>query len=253
MLGGELFRPLGVDVCSGHELSAVEAGDGARVMRADDTAAQYSESQSATPFGFRLSARFGHMAECSVVRCNKGCNGSGLNIAVLGSRVLVLPRGPIPPALLLGRERGRYYRRAMVHLFLDSDIGPPSLSNENAGTDRVALGMIGIQEAVRRCPVDHLGQLPSQVHRILHTGVEVLSTHRGMHVCGVAGQQDPSFAVGCGLVSHIGEAGDPGGAVDPVIGPVYGDERLTEIPQAAFGGGSWLPLGQHHPHPPLIL
>ena len=109
---------------------------------------------------------------------------------------------------------------------------------QHAGSDRVALGMVGIQEAFRRCPVDHLGQLPSQIHRILHTGVEALSTHRGMHVCGVAGQQDPSVAVGRGLPSHIGEPGDPGGTVDPVIGPVYGDERLAEIAQGGFGRGS---------------
>ena len=49
---------------------------------------------------------------------------------------------------------------------------------QHAGSDRVALGLVGIQEAFRRCPVDHLGQLPAQVHRILHTGVEALSTDR---------------------------------------------------------------------------
>ena len=65
---------------------------------------------------------------------------------------------------------------------------------QHAGSDRVALGMLGIQEAFRRCLVDHLGQLPAQIHRILHAGVEALSTVRGMHVCGVAGQQDPSSA-----------------------------------------------------------
>ena len=107
-----------------------------------------------------------------------------------------------------------------------------------AGSDRVALGVIGIQEAFRRCPLDHLGQLPSQVHRILHTDVEALSTHRGMHVRGVAGQQDPSVAVGRGLPRHVGEPGDPGGTVDPVIGPVDGDERLAEIAQGGFAGGS---------------
>ena len=108
---------------------------------------------------------------------------------------------------------------------------------QHAGSDRVALGMVGIQEAFRRCPLDHLGQLPSQIHRILHTGVEALSTVRGMHVCGVAGQQDPSVAVGRGLPGHIGEPGDPGGTVDPVIGPVYGDERLAEIAQGGFARG----------------
>jgi hypothetical protein len=64
--------------------------------------------------------------------------------------------------------------------------------------DRVALAVVSIQEAFWRRPVDHLGQLPSQIDRILHTDVETLTTHRGMHVCGVAGQQDPSVAVGRG-------------------------------------------------------
>ena len=59
---------------------------------------------------------------------------------------------------------------------------------QHARSDRVALGMVGIEEAVRRRLVDHLGELPAQVHRILHTGVETLSAVRGMHVCGVARQ-----------------------------------------------------------------
>ena len=124
---------------------------------------------------------------------------------------------------------------------------------QHARSDRVALGMVGIKQAVGRCPIDHLGQLPSQIHRILHTDVEALSTHRVMHVCGVAGQQDPSVAIGRGLPRHIGEPGDPGGTVDPVIGPVYGDERLAEIAQGGFAGGSEVLLGHHDPHRPPIL
>ena len=119
-----------------------------------------------------------------------------------------------------------------------------------SGSDRVALGVVGIQETFRRCPVDHLGQLPSQVHRILHTGVEALSTVRGMHVCGVAGQQHLSLAVGRGLPSYIGEPGDPGGTMDPVICPAYGDERLAEIAQGGFGRGSDVPFSHHDPHRP---
>ena len=41
--------------------------------------------------------------------------------------------------------------------------------------DRMPLGVVGVQQAVRRCPLDHLGELPSQVHRILHAGVEPLA------------------------------------------------------------------------------
>ena len=109
---------------------------------------------------------------------------------------------------------------------------------QHAGTDRVTLSVVGVQEAVRRCPVDHLGQLPTQIHRILHCGLEALRTVRGMHVRGVAGQQDPPVAVGRGLPAHVGEPGDRGGTVDPVVGPVDGDERLAEITQGGLARGS---------------
>ena len=124
---------------------------------------------------------------------------------------------------------------------------------QHAGSDRVALGVVGIQQAFRRRPLDHLGQLPSQIHRILHADVEALSTHRGMHVRGVAGQQHASVAVGRGLPSHVGEPGDPGGTVDPVIGPVNGDERLADIAQRRFASRSDLRFGQHDPDRPAIL
>ena len=124
---------------------------------------------------------------------------------------------------------------------------------QHASGDRVALGMVGIQEAFRRSPLDHLGQLPSQIHRVLHAGVEALSTHRVMHVCGVAGQQHASVAVGRGLPGHVGEPGDPGGTVDPVVGPVYGDQRLAEIAQGGFGRGSDVLLGHHHPYGPRSM
>ena len=78
------------------------------------------------------------------------------------------------------------------------------------------------------------------------------ATIRGMHVCGVAGQQDPSVAVGRGLPGHIGEPGDPRGTVDPVIGPVDGDERLAEIAQGGFARGSDVLFGHHDPYRPAI-
>src|SRR5205807_8571917 len=102
---------------------------------------------------------------------------------------------------------------------------------QHAGGDRVALGMIGVQEAVWRGPLDDRGQLPSQVHRILHTGVEALSTYRVVDMCGVACEQDAPGAVGGGLSRHVGEAGDRGGTVDPVVGTPYGGERLPQLAQ----------------------
>ena len=124
---------------------------------------------------------------------------------------------------------------------------------QHAGRDRVALGVVAVEEAFRRCPVDHLGQLPAQVHRILHAGVEALSTVRGMHVRGVAGQQHPSVAVGRGLPRHVGEAGDEGGTVDPVVGPVDDDERLAELAQGGFARGPDVLFGEHDPDRAPVL
>jgi hypothetical protein len=63
-------------------------------------------------------------------------------------------------------------------------------------------------------PFDHLRQLPSEVHCVMHTGLDALSTVRGMHMCSIAGQQNPPVTVGRGLPRHVGEPGDPGGTVD---------------------------------------
>ena len=43
------------------------------------------------------------------------------------------------------------------------------------------------------------------------------------------------------------------GTVDPVVGPVDGDERLAEVAQGGLAGGSDVLLGHHDPHRPLVL
>jgi hypothetical protein len=91
----------------------------------------------------------------------------------------------------------------------------------------VAFGVVAVQEAVGRLPSDHLAQLPAQIHRVLHTGVEALPAHRVVDVRGVAGEQDPPAAIGGGLSCRIGEPGKPSGTVNPIVGPVHGDECLT--------------------------
>ena len=95
--------------------------------------------------------------------------------------------------------------------------------------DRVPLGVVGVEQALRRRPLDHLGQLPAQVHRILHADVEALPAHRGVHVRGVAREQHAALAVGRRLPGHVGEPGDPGRAVHAVVRPVDGDERVAEV------------------------
>ena len=73
---------------------------------------------------------------------------------------------------------------------------------QHPGSDRMAFGMVAIKKAFRRCPVGDLGQLPAQIHRVLNTDAEALSTHRVMHMCGVARQQDSPVAIGRGLPGH---------------------------------------------------
>jgi hypothetical protein len=53
---------------------------------------------------------------------------------------------------------------------------------KHTGGDRVTLVLVGIQKAFGRGPVDRLGQLPSQVHGILHTQAEALSTRRVIQI-----------------------------------------------------------------------
>ena len=118
---------------------------------------------------------------------------------------------------------------------------------ERAGGDRVTLGVVGVQEALRGGPVDHLRELPSQVHRILHAEAEALSTRRVVHVRRVAGQQDASDAVGRGLPGHVGEPGDPRGVVDPEVGAVHGDERFAQIAQGGLAARPELLLGRDDP------
>lgn len=107
---------------------------------------------------------------------------------------------------------------------------------QHPGTDRMSFGVVGVQQALSRCPGDYLGQLPSQVDGILHARVQALTALRAMHVCGIAGEQHASRPIGRGLAGHVGESGDPVGAVRPEVAPVGGHESLAQILQGGFGG-----------------
>jgi hypothetical protein len=74
-----------------------------------------------------------------------------------------------------------------------------------------------------------------------------------MHVCGIAGQQYASVPVGRGLSRHIGESGDRGRTVNPVIGPVDRDEGLAEIAQRRLGSPVEVLLRHQDPHRSSIL
>ena len=155
--------------------------------------------------------------------------------------------------LVHARQLRHHLDQGLDALVLALERGLSHRVPERAGSDRVALVVVGVQEALRGGPVDHLGQLPSQIHRILHAEAEALSTRRVMHVRRVAGEQDSSRAVGRGLTRHVGEPGDPRGTVDPEVGAVHGDERLAQIAQGGLAAGPELLLGHHDPHRPRSL
>jgi len=124
---------------------------------------------------------------------------------------------------------------------------------QHVGADRMPLGVVGVEQAFRRRLAYHLGQLPSQVDRVLQAGVETLPADREVHVRRVAGQQHPSLAVGRRLPGHVGEPGDPGRAVHAEIRSPHGDERLAEIAQGGLGSLTGVLLTHHDPHSFAIL
>ena len=75
--------------------------------------------------------------------------------------------------------------------------------SQHTGANRMALGVVGIQEAFRRRPLHHLSQLPSQVHRILHASLKALAAVGGMHMRGVARNQHASLTIGSRLPRSI--------------------------------------------------
>ena len=60
---------------------------------------------------------------------------------------------------------------------------------EDARADWMALGVVGVEQAVGRGALDDLRQLPAEVHRVLDAEVQALAPDRRMHVCGVAGEE----------------------------------------------------------------
>src|SRR5262245_32069512 len=79
---------------------------------------------------------------------------------------------------------------------------------QNPGSDRVALGVIRVQQGFGCGSVDHLRQLPSQIHRVLHADLESLPAVWWMHMRGVTGEKNSSIAIGRGLPSRVRESGD---------------------------------------------
>src|SRR5690606_24139459 len=108
-----------------------------------------------------------------------------------------------------------------------------------------ALGVVGVEQAFWRGPVDHLGELPPQVQGVLDASVEPLAAHRGVHVRRVAGEQHAPVPVGRRLPRRVREPRDPGRVVHAVIGPVQGNERRAELTQGGLVAVADLLLAEH--------
>jgi hypothetical protein len=104
---------------------------------------------------------------------------------------------------------------------------------QHAARDRVALGVVGVEQALRRCPLHHLGQLPSEVHRILHTGVEALSP-TGECTCAASPASRTRPAGTTPPAGSLGEPGDRRWDCGSRSRSRRRDERLAEIAQGGL-------------------
>ena len=143
-------------------------------------------------------------------------------------------------------------RNALLQVVLAAKYDRRHRVAQHAGPDGMALGVVGIEQALRRSPLDHLRQLPSQVHGILDAGLQTLAAVGGMHMRGIARDQRASLAVGLRLPRGISEPGNRGGRVDSVVGPVNRDERRAKIAKSGLGGLSNLLFGHEHADRPVI-
>src|SRR5262249_26650705 len=100
---------------------------------------------------------------------------------------------------------------------------------EEARSNRMPLGVVGVEETLGRRPADDLRELPSQVHRILDTDVEPLSACGGMHVSSVAGEEHAAIAIGRRLSCHVRKSRYPSCIANAVIRSVYVDERALDV------------------------
>jgi hypothetical protein len=76
--------------------------------------------------------------------------------------------------------------------------------SSTAFADRLALGLVAVEQACRRPALDGGGQLPAQVHGVADPQVQALAAQRRVDVGGVAGQQHAALAVARGLARAVG-------------------------------------------------
>ncbi len=127
--------------------------------------------------------------------------------------------------------------------------------------DRVAFGVIGVQQALGRPPADRRRQLPAQVHRVLDAHAQPLRHGRGLHVRRVARQEHPPAPVLGGGPRGVGEAAHPAapavveglaGEPLPGVGEVGEGQRVAVVRRRRTGlvdddpGDAVLQVHRHH-------
>lgn len=98
--------------------------------------------------------------------------------------------------------------------------------------DRTALGLVGVQQCVRRPAADPRGQLPAEVERVLEAQVEPLPAGGRMDVCRVPGQQHPPDPVALGQPGGIPETGQPARRVHAEVGSGDSAQLPPEVLQS---------------------
>ncbi len=108
--------------------------------------------------------------------------------------------------------------------------------------DRVPLRVVRVQQAGRGPALDGRRELPAEVHRVLHAGVQPLAAEREMDVRGVPGQEHPALAV---ALREAGRAAEPRQQVP--VAELHVDahhplHRLGEL----VGGERQIAVRRHH-------
>lgn len=107
---------------------------------------------------------------------------------------------------------------------------------QHGPADRVPFGVVGVEQGGSGVAVQHRGQFPAEVGRVLQPGVHALSAGRTVHVRGVPGEEDPADPVPRRLPFVAVEAGHPAGLAHVVVAAEGEPGDLLHLVQAERRG-----------------
>ncbi len=102
---------------------------------------------------------------------------------------------------MLKRREWDEYANSEIAYRPDSCIGQKRCAEQDIRgthgllTNEMTFGLIGVEEVLRGLSMQHQGQFPRQIVRILHTGIESLTTGRAMDMGGISGEKHSSYPV----------------------------------------------------------